>query len=342
MRYFLFFILILGVLGLVLSFNGEKKVNKVEESFLQTSKEEPIMPVRVFLAGDIMTDRGVRNSVEKNFEGSYSSLFSNIKEIDQADIAFANLEGPVAGETIGERKGSKFSFRMHPDTIPALAGAGFDVVSFANNHVGDYGTEAFLETLRLLKENNIYFSGAGINKNEARKPVIKIVRGLKVGFISFSDVGPTWMEAGENTPGQLVYKKGESEEIIKQAKSLVDVLFVAIHFGNEYSPTSVRQKDIARSLVDAGADIIVGQHAHVMQEIEWYKEKPIFYGMGNFIFDQYFSPHTMKGMIAIVQIDVKTKRLSGEYFITDISRQFQPKQLRQFDSLELITEPLSF
>ncbi len=299
----------------------------------------PKKPITLLFVGDIMSDRGVRRSVVKNLEGDYSRLFSNIPEIGVVDIAFANLEGPVADTTTGKRKGSIYSFRMDPKTVEALSFAGFDVVSFANNHVGDYGIPAFIETMRLLREKNIAYAGTGMNYVEAVRPTVFNVRGMRIGFLAFSDVGPVWMKAEEDTPGQLLYEKGESERIVAEAKKEVDILFVSMHFGDEYSPASEHQEMIARSLVDAGADGIVGHHAHVMQKIEWYKDRPIMYGLGNFIFDQYFSPYTLQGMVVLIEIDPDTKKITLSPYVTKLSDTFVPGPLIPFDESVLITKP---
>lgn len=308
-----------------------------EEFVIQINKKEP-EKITLLFVGDMMADRGVRGMVEKNLGGDYKKLFENIPEIGEADIAFGNLEGPIADPSIGTRRGSRFSFRMNPLFAEALGGAGFDVVSFANNHVGDYSDGAFRETLRLLGENGIQYAGAGKNSVEAQKLAIIEKQGVKIGFLAFSDVGPEWMEATETRAGQLIYRKETSEALVKSADTQVDILFVSIHWGAEYSLASTEQENIARGLIDAGADGIIGHHPHVMQKIDSYKEKPIFYSLGNFIFDQYFSPHTMRGMVVKMNIDPDTKMMSIEPFATTLSSSYIPGPLTQFDESLLITK----
>lgn len=302
-----------------------------------TNKKKP-EPVTLLFVGDMMADRGVRRNIEQKYDNDYNALFQNIPEIREVDIAFGNLEGPIADPSIGRLRGSRFSFRMSPLFADALSGAGFDVLSFANNHVGDYGEEAVRETLRLLEERGIAVTGAGGDKRVAEAPVILEKEGMRIGFLAFSHVGPEWMEATENRAGQLIYRKEASEALVQTARSQVDVLFVSIHFGAEYSPVSNEQKTIARGLIDAGADGIIGHHAHVMQAIEWYNDKPIFYGLGNFIFDQYFSEHTMRGMVVKMSIDPETKVMSIEPFITTLSSLYIPGPLTPFDESLLITK----
>lgn len=251
--------------------------------------------------GDIMLDRGVKTSVYKNFGGNYSRIFDEAKRLENPDIMFANLEGPISDK--GKNVGSKYSFRFEPDVTQAIKNSGIDIVSFANNHVGDWSTEAFLDTLGRLNENNILFTGAGEDYQKATTPVIIERNGVKIGFLGSSDVGPEWMKAGETTPGILLANDKNLTTIISEAKENVDFLIVSIHWGDEYQPHTTRQETLAHKIIDAGADIVVGHHPHVAQDVEEYKKGLIIYSLGNFIFDQYFSPETMSGLYAEVTID---------------------------------------
>lgn len=342
-NYKTFFIVLLitgvSLWSIFSSAQGSRELDGNPSNSLQTSeqKKKP-KPITLLFVGDMMADRGVRGMVEKKLGGDYKKLFENVPEIGEADIAFGNLEGPIADPSIGTRRGSRFSFRMNPLFADALGNAGFDVLSFANNHVGDYGDGAFRETLRLLEEKGIHYAGAGKNSIEAQTPVILEKEGVRIGFLAFSDVGPEWMEATETRAGQLIYRKETAQALVREVDPQVDILFVSIHFGAEYSLASTDQENIARGLVDAGADGIIGHHPHVMQRWEWYKEKPIFYSLGNFIFDQYFSPHTMRGMVVEMTIDPETKAINVEPFVTTLSSSYVPGPLAPFDESLLITK----
>lgn len=294
-------------------------------------------PITLTFVGDIMMDRGVRRSIEKKFGNDYSALFATTGYLADADIAFANLEGTATTE-ISPRTGSRFSFRMNPDSLIALKHAGIDIVSFANNHVGDYSTKGFLGTLENLKTTNILYTGAGENYTDATTPTIITVRGTTIGFLGATDVGPAWLAATDAKPGILLASDPKLPEIVAAAKQQVDVLIMSFHFGNEYSPANARQEKLAKATIDAGADIVVGHHPHVMEKVEEYNGKPIFYSLGNFIFDQYFSPHTMRGMVATVSIDPETKVITHTEQISSLSRQFIPQALAPFDASLLITK----
>ncbi len=248
-----------------------------------------------------MLDRGVKSSVNKNFSGDFNQLFKNVEIFKNDDISFLNLEGPVSD--IGHKVGSIYSFRMPVDTVPVLKNMGIDIVSFANNHVGDYTIAAFTDTMERLLQNEISWTGAGYHYDDAKTVRIITVNNIKIGFIGFSDVGPEWMKAGTKNAGILLANDPNFIEIIKTAKEKSDVLIVSFHWGEEYVTYNQRQKSLAENAIDSGADIIVGHHPHVPQEITYYKEKPIIYSLGNFMFDQNFSSATMSGLV--VQVEVK-------------------------------------
>lgn len=254
--------------------------------------------VTLSFAGDIMLDRGVESSVIKNFGQDFSALFEKIpaKLLKNSDIAFANLEGTASDQ--GKDLGNLYSFRMDPEVIPALAGAGFDVLSLANNHVGDWGRAAFVDTLGRLKENEIRATGAGLTEAEAEQPLIIEKYSQKIGFLGFSDVGPQWLEAAGEKPGLLLASDPRFDEIIQNAAGQVDHLVVSFHWGDEYKTIhNDRQEHLARRAVDAGARLVIGHHPHVVQDTEVYKNSFIAYSLGNFIFDQKFSAATMQGLL---------------------------------------------
>jgi poly-gamma-glutamate synthesis protein (capsule biosynthesis protein) len=281
--------------------------------------------VTLLFGGDLMLDRGVESSVRKNFKGDYSSLFEKLTILKEADILFANLEGP-ASEKGADRK-NLYSFRMDPSIIPALKGAGFSVLSVANNHMGDWDREAYFDTLQRLKENEISYTGGGINLSEAERPTILEKNGIKIGYLGFSDKGPTWLKAIEKESGILLVSNPRFNEIIKNASSLVDYLVVSIHFGEEYQKKhNERQEFLAHLAIDNGAKIVIGHHPHVMEDTEIYKNGLIAYSLGNFIFDQYFSKDTMEGMLLQVKLS-KDGSMLIQKNILQLNKVFQPEKI---------------
>lgn len=297
-------------------------------------KPEPA-PITITFVGDIMLDRGVENSVNRNFGGDFNSFLSIIKPfLETSDITFGNLEGPVG--TKGPNVGSAYSFQMNPIILPALKNAGFDILSFANNHVGDRSTIGFTESLQNLRAAGMLITGAGDTKSAAEQPTIIDVRGKKIGFIGFTDVGPNWLAATETRPGILLLSDPNLENIVKNAKSQVDILIVSIHWGNEYLPATDRQKSFAHNMIDWGADSIIGHHPHVIQTTEWYNGKFIAYSLGNFVFDQYFSDPTLQGLIVQMSI-LENNEITIDQKIVEMSRQYQPIEVREPGEADYIT-----
>ncbi len=295
-------------------------------------EEEIIIPlqkksetVTLAFVGDIMLDRGVKSSVNKNFNGDYSVLFEKLETLKKSDIVFANLEGPVSD--VGKDMRNLYSFRMNPSVIPAIKGAGFSIVSVANNHVGDWGRNAYIDTLTRLKENEILYTGGGTNTNEAENPVIIEKYSIKIGYLGFSDVGPNWMEVSENKAGLLLASNPRFDEITQNASKQVDYLIVSFHFGDEYKiKHNPRQEYLAHKAIDAGAKIIIGHHPHVIEDTEVYKNGFIAYSLGNFIFDQAFSPETMQGMLLEIKLE-KDGNMSIKKDTVKLNKFFQPDEI---------------
>ena len=276
-------------------------------------------------AGDIMVDRGVKNYILKNFKGGYSTLFEKLGILKKSDIVFANLEGPASDR--GEDMHNLYSFRMDPTIIPALKGAGISIVSVANNHVGDFGREAYINTLARLKENEILYTGGGMNQEEAEQPIIIEKYGLKIGFVGFSDRGPDWLGVSTNKAGVLLAGDPRFDEIIKNAAKQVDYLIVSFHFGEEYKTKhDDRQESLAHRAIDDGAKIVVGHHPHVVEDTEVYKNGFIAYSLGNLIFDQGFSENTMQGMLLELKLN-KDGNMTIKKDTVKLNKFFQPDKI---------------
>lgn len=246
----------------------------------------PVKEISLLFVGDIMLDRGVKESVLKNADGNFSFLFQNADFVKNADIAFGNLEGPLSDT--GKNLGNLYSFRIPKIAVFALKEASFDILSIANNHIADWGKEAFEETVSTLKNENIIPLGPELNIIEKNK--------VKIGFLAFSDVGPDWIKVLDK----------DFKNTVKNASQETDILIVSIHFGKEYqNKHNQRQEELSRLAIDNGAKIIIGHHPHVIQEIESYKDGLIVYSLGNFIFDQNFSEETMKGLILEIILNGK-------------------------------------
>ena len=298
-------------------------------AWVKTKEGIPEIPepnfVTLLFGGDIMLDRGVKNSVIKNSNGDYSILFEKLNTLKEADITFVDLEGPASDK--GEDQKNLYSFRMDPSSIPALKGAGLSIVSVANNHIGDWGYEAYVDTLERLKENEILYTGGGLNLNEAEKPTIIEKNSMKIGFLGFSDVGKEKMQATNIKGGILSANDPRFEEIISNASKEVDYLVVSFHFGEEYqNKHNDRQTYLAHKAVDNGAKIVIGHHPHVIQDTENYKNGFIAYSLGNFIFDQGFSKETMEGMLLQIKLN-KDGSMVVQKDTMKLNKIFQPDKI---------------
>jgi poly-gamma-glutamate capsule biosynthesis protein CapA/YwtB (metallophosphatase superfamily) len=320
MSWYLKKIRLLLVLGGILALTLFLKTNKIEEIAKIPEIIKPL-PVSMIFAGDIMTARGVRTSVNKNLGGDYNRIFENIN-LKDFDIAFANLEGPVSD--VGKDRHNLYSFRMDPLTVPALKNAGIDIVSVANNHVGDWGRDAYIDNLARLKDGGVLFAGGGLTKLEAEMPTIIEKNGIKIGFLAFSDVGPPELAVTADKAGLLLASNPRFDEIIQNASKQVDYLIVSFHWGVEYKTIhNARQEYLAHKAVDDGAKIIIGQHPHVPEDFETYHNSYIAYSLGNFVFDQSWSEPTMHGMLLEMTLN-KQGNITVKKDIIELNKFFQP------------------
>ena len=254
----------------------------------------------LLLVGDIMLSRTVGLLMEKNNDFTFPFVYS-MEKLAGADITAGNLEGALSSR--GSNQGSKYSFRADPRAIKGLVVSGFDVVSLANNHILDWGTEALSDTKTILADNNIVSVGAGNTVTEANKEAVIERNGLRVAFLSYTNLYPRSLQATATHPGISTFDPSAIEARINNIKERggADIIVVMLHWGKEYEKHAEEwQKNLAHALIDAGADIIMGSHPHVVQEVERYKRGVIFYSLGNFVFDQYFSPETMSAIVAQV------------------------------------------
>ena len=257
--------------------------------------------------GDIMLDRGVKYSVYKNFGGDYAELFAKVKsQLQGYDLLFGNLEGPVS--SAGQDGGSLYSFRFEPKVLPVLKDTGFDIFSVANNHIFNWGQTAFTDTLQSLTANGLAYVGGGFDGSEAYAEKIITVDGVKIALLAFSEFPAGGVTSISTKPGIALIKEDEVKKSVSQARSQANLVIVSYHFGDEYQsePNNFQEK-YAEVAVGAGADLVVGQHPHVVENPGRYKNAWIAYSLGNFIFDQAFSPETMQGGLLEVTVNPNTK-----------------------------------
>ena len=317
---------VLTGLTLLLTIEGFTKSISYSSEIISPEKKT----ISVVLVGDIMLNRGVEYMMKTEGNGDFRFPFSKIaKDLKKADILFGNLEGPISDK--GIKVGSIYSFRAEPEAIEGLTFAGFNLISLANNHAFDYGREALEDCLAKLSKAGIDYVGAGFNEGEAyggRTPVIKEIEGTKIGFLAYTNLGPESWKASEKNSGIAWISEKDFEKIkkdIENAKQQSDILVVSFHTGTEYSKTPNQFQTIFyKSLIDAGADFVIGHHSHVVQPVEKYNQGWIAYSLGNFVFDQGFSKETMQGLM--LKVLIENKKIKNVIPIDiKINNYFQPE-----------------
>lgn len=267
------------------------------DSVNQMPEPAPEPHIHLSFVGDVMMAGNVEKMlIEKGFDYPYTEV---AKWFVQDDITIANLETPVTTRgTPPENKA--FIYKSPPAALPALKEAGIDVVNLANNHSMDQGVEGLLDTFSFLDKNQIAYIGAGKDMERAYAPVIVEKNGIRVAFLGFSRVIPdvSWY-AGKNKPGMAAtYDPALAVKAIQEARAQADLVVVIPHWGEERKDDPVdHQTQLARAYIDAGADLVVGGHPHVLQGFETYKDKWIAYSLGNFVFTRSTEPRTWESII---------------------------------------------
>lgn len=249
----------------------------------------PPLQLRLVAVGDILMHQDVKASAEHTPQG-FPALWADLVPLFQGvDLAFGNLETPVAPTT--GRPGVPFQFNA-PAALPAaLRASGFTVLSTANNHAFDQGPRGVRETLDRLRSEQLVAVGSG--EDRARAETLQIVerQGLKVAFLGFTDIFNIDLNRRATEPWVRPLDLEPALAAVREARSRADLVVVSVHWGNEYQhrPTK-RQRDIAKQLVEAGCDLLLGHHPHVLQPAELIeaggRKALVAYSLGNFISNQ--------------------------------------------------------
>jgi len=286
-------------------------IDVADKDKYQTLINEPDN-VRMIFVGDVMLSRRVKDTVDINANGDYRFIFEEIAGFMQgADIVFGNLENPVSDlkvkgniPKLGPNFRSDLNFISIPigccnfltdlAAIEGLLYAGFNVLSVANNHLGDKGREIMEDTFLNLNNANIRYVGGGYTDHEAHSPVIFDIKGIKIGFLAYTNVnnGKDW-SSSDTQSGLAYFEKDKVRRDIEVSRNKVDVLIISLHTGDEgdWSVDS-GQIENARFIIDAGSDLIIGHHSHNIQSMEVYRGGFIAYNLGNFVFDTNSDPHS--------------------------------------------------
>lgn len=311
-QVFVLLLLLVASAAAVVAFPpGSRRVSQRNQNFQPApTQDRPSDTVRLLFVGDIMLSRSVGDlmAAKNDWLWPFRAVASVTAE---ADIAFGNLESVISDR--GTTRGCRYCFRADPKAVAGLVHAGFDIVSVANNHAWDYGPEAFTDSRNRLTAAGIAAVGAG------REPAVVVVAGTRVAFLAYTDLLPAAACLLVNC-----YDPLRMVSDVAEARALGDIVVVSFHSGEEYLPATARQQGIYRAAIDAGADLVVGHHPHIVQGLEQYGRGWIAYSLGNFVFDQNWSSETMRGMLLDVTVNdavvttVATRQV-------DISRGYQPR-----------------
>jgi poly-gamma-glutamate synthesis protein (capsule biosynthesis protein) len=286
---------------------------------------DPARAWTLVAGGDILLDRGVAKTVKLDgrgvdfpFNGGTAAITSRCKDcsafgwdlprtqrtggsgamrklLRDADLAIANFENPAPDNYRYHTSGTVFS--ADPRLIEGLMNAGMDYVSLANNHIRDAGAQGILDTIRNLDDRGIAHSGAGKNLAAARRPAMMKIGKVKVAILGYDTIARNYAATATRPGSAQLTAAGVKKDVKAARRAGADVVIVFPHWGTEYDPSPFAgQERLARACIDAGADMVIGNHAHWAGAMEVYKGKPIWYALGNFVFDQTWSEPTMEGI----------------------------------------------
>lgn len=270
-------VLFLGVAILLAGIGGCRK--------RQAHPPAPEPTVTLVAVGDVMLDRGIGKRIKKH---GMAWPFKGVRETTRsADLAFCNLECPLSSRGIKVTK--PICFKADPANVECLTDAGFDIVSLANNHSMDCSRPGLVETMHYLDKTGIAYVGAGETPSHAALPTIVTSKGIRIAFLARN----AWLPEGAwfrpDAPNSAYLDSETIESEVRDASGQADVVIVSLHWGIEYRTyPQPAQVEMAHKIIDAGADLILGHHPHVLQKVEKYNGGVIAYSLGNFLFDSPF------------------------------------------------------
>ena len=294
----------ISFISVVFFFNHTMKnevIQKIESSRFSLLPSISKKVVIIF-TGDVMIGRSVLiTALDKENNPDYPFLYVS-DYLLSADLVFANLESPIV--TNCPRFEHGFTFCTDPKMVEGLVFSNINVVNLANNHILNFGKEGLEDTKRYLDSSDILYTGVN---NLATKEIDNTT----FGFLGF--------DFTVNVPTQKDW------DLIKESDSKVDILIVGVHWGEEYKEkANSNQRVWAKKMIENGADVVSGHHPHWVEDYEYIDGKPVYYSLGNFVFDQMWSEETKKGLL--VKLTFEDKNLTGEEFInTYIENIGQPK-----------------
>lgn len=317
---------------LIFSTNSSRLIGSEDEPgtshgfyYFYYGETEAAKKISLLFFGDMMLDRNVGGHIKKK---GLDYIFEKLKGEENrffrgVDLISANLEGAVTNGGAHYPPVIENDFAFAPELVAQLKDYNFNFFNIANNHLSDQGIRGIDETTQNLKSLGFHFSGCadGLANTTCSTTIINVAD-KKLGFAGFS----------------MVYSKfdiAEAEKIVKELASTTEMVVVNIHWGVEYSHQfNKTQQEVAYSLIDAGADVIIGHHPHVVQGVEEYKGAQIFYSLGNFIFDQYFSEATKQGLAVGLTVDFSEENPKYDYHLFPLQSENSQVELMSGENKE--------
>lgn len=291
--------------------------------------------MKILVAGDYCPIERVCQSI---INKEYESIFSNIRSyVQNADLSIVNLECPVClrdYEPI-KKQGPNLQIKTK-NAVDALKYAGFDIVTLANNHIYDYGKNGLDDTIRVCHESGLEVVGAGTNIKDAERVFYKSVGSKTLGIINCCE--HEFSIATEEKAGANPLNPINQYYAIQEAKKIADYVIIIVHGGHEYFQLpSLRMKETYRFFIDSGADAVINHHQHCFSGSEIYKNKPIYYGLGNLCFDRlskYKGTYSIWNEGFIVEIEFSPRGIT--------TREIPYIQCFQRPTIEIIKDDSSF
>jgi poly-gamma-glutamate capsule biosynthesis protein CapA/YwtB (metallophosphatase superfamily) len=287
----------------------------VASCHVQGRLQRPTDTLRLYAVGDI--NLGRRLAKERLLHGDTLYPFLALRDsLAAADITFGNLESPIAHDP-STAPDSSVLFTAPPAAADALARAGFDIVSTANNHAWDGGRAAVEETMRQLTRAGVRFVGSGLGRDMAEQPVILERHGWRVAFFALTRAWNPAPYTFHSHAGSSYIAWGDTGRLYPAIRELkangrADLVVVSMHGGTEYADTPPKHmQELARGVVDAGADLVLAHHPHVLQPVVWYKRRPIVQSLGNFVFLQDDPWTRLSAILRVVVTPDRRLRLSA-------------------------------
>ena len=284
-------------------------------------------PITLAFTGDVMFGRTVNTHMlatapSDPYPFTYTGDF-----LRQFDLTIGNLECVISDLGTPVDKPPGYILRGDPRAFDRLVSAGFDLVSVANNHSGDYGKVAFLDEWLTLPTRGLVPIGGGRNKQQAHTPIFQTVQGTTIALLAYDEIAPYSFAATDTTPGHAWLNETDLRYDVAQARPSADFVITFVHWGIEYfTDLTAHQRQLAQVAIDAGADLVVGAHPHVIEPYEFYKGKLIVYSLGNFVFDYMDAEVVRRGDILSLTIQ-KNRLLAWELVPTHIGDWGEPRLL---------------